>query len=148
MRLVFVVTPAAKERLRLALSQGNVEKTMAAPVTAIVAADLEFFRRVPRVSESGEPRKSKFDDPQQSEAARDFARTNATLQGGYFLLAARAFGLDAGPMGGFDRKLVDAEFFRDSTFASIFLCNLGYADDTKARPRRARFAFDEIATLV
>ena len=145
MRLVFVDTNDGKERLRPALSPGNVEKTMAAPATAIVATDLEFYNEMPRTfPERAEMFKGIFlgMEPAVRRAA---AWDNAILQMGYFIIAARSLGLDAGPMGGFERPLVDAEFFPDGRWASQYLINLGYGDDTKVFPRLPRFNADEIA---
>jgi len=145
MRIVFVESAEAKERLRPALSPGNVDKTMGAPATAIVATDLHFFEHFPRTfPERGEAMKARF-AALEAPAQRAFAWDNALLQMGYFIVAARALGLDAGPMAGFDRALVDAAFFPDGRSVSQYLINLGYADDTKIFPRLPRFNVDEIA---
>ncbi len=145
LRVVFVQTPEAKERLKPALLPGNVEKTMGAPVTAIIAADLQFFEFLPRnLPGRGEKFQELFAG-MEAPAQRAVAWDNAVLQMGYFIIAARAVGLDAGPMGGFDRALVDAAFFPDGRFVSIYLINLGYGDDTKTTPRLPRFAVEEIA---
>ena len=148
MRLVFVESAAAKERVRPALSPGNLDKTMAAPVTAIVAADLHFYEHLPRMFPHAPQMKAVFEGPEKAELAGSTARLNATLQGAYFMLVARGLGLDVGPMAGFDRAKVDAEFFPGGTVVSLWLCNLGYGDDTKVLGRNPRFAFDEIATVV
>jgi 3-hydroxypropanoate dehydrogenase len=148
LRLVFVESPEAKERLRPAMSQGNVDKTMAAPLTAIVATDLRFYEFFPQTfPERGEAFKGMFEamDP---AARRGHAWDNAVLQMGYFVLALRAVGLDAGPMAGFDRALVDAAFFPDGRFAAQYLINIGYGDDTKLFPRLPRFSAREIARFV
>jgi 3-hydroxypropanoate dehydrogenase len=141
-RIVFVRSPAAKERLKPHLSSGNVDKTMAAPVTAIVAHDLAFWAHPPKGQEplggfEGKP-----------ERAQTVAFRNGTLQGGYLVMAARALGLDCGPMSGFDNAGVDREFFAGTEIRSNFLCNLGYGDATGLKPRAPRFAFDEMASIL
>ncbi len=144
MRLAFVESPAAKARLEPALSAGNVAKMRSAPVTAIVAVDTRFYEYLERLAGTAKP----VDTPERVARMRDVGTTSATLQGAYFLIAARALGLDVGPMGGFDRAAVDAAFFPDGRFASLFLANLGYADDATRRERMPRLAFEEIATFV
>jgi 3-hydroxypropanoate dehydrogenase len=148
MRLVFVKTPAGKERLKPALMAGNVEKTMAAPVCAIVAYDLRFYEQIPRLY----PQNPKFADlftaPGKEEFTRTHAFRNGTLQGAYLIIAARALGLDTGPMSGFDNAKVDAEFFPDGRYQSNFLINLGYGDPTKVYPRNPRLEFDEVCKVV
>jgi 3-hydroxypropanoate dehydrogenase len=144
LRVVFVTTPEGRERLKPLLSPGNVAKVESAPVTAILARDLNFHASLPRLF------------PHAPQAYFDMARDNAdsmslqnaTLQAGYFILSARAHGLDAGPMGGFDNAGVDAEFFPDGTRNSILLVSLGYGDDSKLFPRNPRLEFDEIASFV
>jgi 3-hydroxypropanoate dehydrogenase len=148
LRIVFVETAEAKARLLPTLSPANVEKTASAPVTAIFAADTKFFEHIPRLFPHAPQFKDFFVGDENAEAARQFAFTNATLQGAYFILAARALGLDVGPMAGFDKPAVDAAFFPDGTFKSLWLANLGYGDDTKVFPRLPRFDFDEIARFV
>jgi len=144
-RILFLRTHEAKERLRPALSPNNVDKTMAAPVTAIVAYDLEFYEHLPRLFPNNPAARSWFAD--SPELARTTAFRNGTLQGGYFILAARAVGLDCGPMSGFDNAKVDAEFFPPS-IKSNFLCNLGYGDHSKLFPRNPRLAFEEACQLL
>jgi 3-hydroxypropanoate dehydrogenase len=144
-RLVFLRTPAAKERLRPALSQGNLEKTMSAPVTTIVAYDLQFYDNLPRLFPQADAR-SWFvgnDAMIQTTAFR-----NSSLQGAYFLLAARAVGLDTGPMSGFDNAKVDAEFFAGTALRSNFLCNLGYGSGEKLFPRNPRLGFEEVCQIL
>lgn len=141
-RLVFVKSPAAKARLKPHLSPGNVDRTMTAPVVAIIGHDLRFFEHVPA---GQEPVKSFADKP---DAARVAALRNSSLQGAYLMLAARALGLDVGPMSGFDQAGVDAEFFAGTEIKSNFLCNLGYGDGQGMRPRGPRFAFSEIARIL
>jgi 3-hydroxypropanoate dehydrogenase len=148
LRIAFVETPEAKARLIRTLSPANVEKTASAPVTAIFAADMKFFEHIPRLFPHAPQFKDLFVGAEKAEAATQFAFTNATLQGAYFMLAARALGLDVGPMAGFDKPALDAEFFPDGTFKSLWLANLGYGDDTKVFPRLPRFDFDEIARFV
>lgn len=145
MRIVFVDTPVGKERLRSALAPGNLEKTMAAPVTAIVATDLEFYNELPRTfPDRGEMLKGVFRG-MEPVARRAAAWDNALLQMAYFIIAVRSLGLDAGPMAGFERSLVDAEFFPDGRRVSQYLINIGYGDDTQVFPRLPRFNVDEIA---
>jgi len=145
MRLVFVTTPEGKERLKPSLSAGNLEKTMAAPVIAIIAYDTKFYDELPRLFPHADAR-SWFTS---NQALIDItAMRNGTLQGAYLMLAARAVGLDCGPMSGFDNAKVDAEFFPDGRFKSNFLCNLGYGDPSKLFPRSPRFAFDDVCKVV
>ena len=144
MRVVFVSTPAGKERLKPALAPGNLDKTMAAPVTAIIAQDTLFYEHLPKLFPHADA-KSWFvgnDALIQGTMVR-----NATLQGGYLMLAARALGLDCGPMSGFDPAKLNAEFFPDGRFQANFLCNLGYGDRAKLFPRSPRFAFDDVCTI-
>lgn len=150
-RIVFVRTPEAKERLKPALSPGNVEKTMSAPVTAILAYDLNFYDALPRLFPQMPNARTMFaENPALAETG---AFRNASLQGGYFILAARSLGLDCGPMSGFDNAKVDAEFFGGDLFPgarikSNFLCNLGYGEPAKLYPRNLRLAFDEACRLL
>ena len=147
MRVVFVESREAKERLRPALSAGNVEKTMHAPVTAIIAMDLVFYEHLPRLYPHGDMRSS-FLGEDKVEYTRRSVMINASLQGAYFMLAARAFGLDVGPMIGFDSAKVDREFFAGSNWESLWLVNLGYGDDTKLHPRDPRLTFEEVAKIL
>ncbi len=148
LRVLFVETPEGKARLIPTLSPGNVAKTTSAPVTAIFAADTKFYEHIPRLFPNAPHFKDSFTGEEKAEAAKQFAFTNATIQGAYFMLAARALGLDVGPMGGFDKAALDAEFFPDGTFKSLWLANLGYGDDAKVFPRNPRFGFDEVARFV
>jgi 3-hydroxypropanoate dehydrogenase len=146
-RYVFVQSPEAKERLKPCVGPANLPKTMAAPATVVFAADLKFYENFPRTFPTRpEMRERMAGDA--LEKVREFARDNALLQMGYFMLAARGLGLDCGPMAGFDRAKTDAEFFPDGRFISIFLINLGYGDDTKYFPRLPRLETAEIATFV
>ena len=139
MRVVFVKSAAAKERLKPALSAGNVEKTMAAPVTAIIAQDLEFYEKLPELAPHSDGR-SVFAG--KSSLIEETASRNASMQGAYVILAARALGLDCGPMSGFDRSKVDDEFFQGLPVRSNFLCNIGYGDASALHPRQPRLDFD------
>jgi 3-hydroxypropanoate dehydrogenase len=145
-RIVFVRTPANKERIRPALSPNNVEKTMTAPVIAIVAYDSRFYEHLAQLF----PRMPQVAELFASDAAlaATTAFRNGTLQGGYFLLAARAVGLDCGPMSGFDNAKIDAEFFPDGRFKSNFLCGVGHGDPEKVHPRSPRLAFEKACTLL
>jgi 3-hydroxypropanoate dehydrogenase len=145
LRIVFVTSPAGKERLRPALSAGNLEKTMAAPVTAIFAQDTEFHEHLPRLFPHADARPWFVGKP---ELIAVTAMRNSTLQAAYFMLAARALGLDCGPMSGFDNAKVDAEFFPDGRVKSNFLCNLGHGDPAQLFPRSPRFDFAEVATII
>lgn len=146
LRIVFVAGAAAKARLKPTLMEGNVDKTMQAPVTAIFAGDSRFFERLPQLFPHADAR-AWFDGPGKEEAARITAFRNGTLQAAYFMLAARALGLDCGPMSGFDNAAVDREFFPDGRFKSNFLCNLGYGDAAKLHPRGPRLAFAEACRI-
>jgi 3-hydroxypropanoate dehydrogenase len=144
-RIVFVKSAAAKARLKPHLSSGNAEKTMAAPVTAIIGYDLDFYEYLPRLYPSADA-KSWFVGKKDHADATAFR--NGSLQGGYFILAARALGLDCGPMSGFNNAGVDAEFFAGTAIKSNFLCNLGFGNPAGIYPRSPRFSFDEMATIV
>ena len=146
-RFHFVVSKAAKARLEPLLDESNRKQTMAAPATAIIGYDLEFastlHKLAPRAAASlGEKLAA---DP---EHARLMATRSAGLQGGYFIVAARALGLDCGPMSGFDKDGVDNEFFAGTAIKSYFLCNLGYGDHASVRPRAARLGFDEACKIL
>lgn len=145
MRIVFVRSPEAKARLSPAMSEANREKTMAAPATAIVAYDLDFPEHLPHLYPATDAR-SWFvgNEPLIEETAF----RNGSLQGAYFLLALRAVGLDCGPMSGFDKAKVDAEFFAGTRVKSNFLINIGYGDPAKLYPRGPRLAFEEIAIIL
>ena len=145
-RILFLRTPEAKERLRHALSPTNVDKTMQAPVTAIIAHDLKFYENLPRLFPNNPAAREWFSGNPKLAEVTSFR--NSTLQGGYFILAARAAGLDCGPMSGFDNAKVDAEFFAGTSVKSNFLCNLGYGDASKLFPRNPRLEFDEACKLL
>lgn len=144
-RYVFVSSDAAKERLKPCLSPGNVEKTMPAPTTAIIAYDVEFWRHMDRLFPHGDM-KSMFE--KSEAAALDAAFRNGSLMGAYTILAARALGLDCGPMSGFDKDKVNAEFFEGTSYKANFLCNIGYGDPSTVKPRGPKFGFDEIASII
>ncbi len=144
-RYVFVRSAEAKEKLKPALSSGNVDKTMAAPVTVIVGYDPEFWRHMDRLFPHADM-KTMYE---KSEAAAEGASfRNGSLQGGYLILAARALGLDAGPMSGFDVGKVNEAFFAGTSVKANFLCNLGYGDPASVKARGLKFSFDEIASIV
>ena len=144
MRVVFVKSPAAKERLKPCLDAGNVRQTMEAPATAIIAYDTRFYDLMPTLFPHADLKTTFTRNP---ELAKITAFRNGTLQGGYLILAARALGLDCGPMSGFDNAKLDAAFFPDGRFKSNFLCNLGYGDSSKLFPRGPRLAFDEACEI-
>jgi 3-hydroxypropanoate dehydrogenase len=146
LRVVFVRSKEAKRRLAPALSAGNLQKTMQAPVTAILAYDLAFYEDLPRLFPHDASARSWFEGkPALIEAT---AFRNGTLQAAYLMLAARALGLDCGPMSGFDNAKVDAEFFPGSSLRSNFLCNLGYGDPSGLFPRSPRRDFDEVCRIL
>ncbi|HXF34546.1 MAG TPA: malonic semialdehyde reductase [Candidatus Acidoferrales bacterium] len=146
MRMIVVQSPEAKEKLRPALSPSNVDKTIAAPMTAIVAADQHFYENFTRTfPHRGDAMKANFSGADNVAKASAFAWDNALLQMGYFILSLRAVGLDAGPMGGFEREKVNASFFPDGKLKAIFLINIGYADPAKLMgPRLPRLTPDEV----
>jgi 3-hydroxypropanoate dehydrogenase len=144
-RIVFVVPKAAKERLKPYLSPGNTDKTMASPATAIVAYDLDFAEHLPFLFPQAPDAKDWFKDRAFAETA---AFRNSSIQGGYFIIAARALGLDCCPMSGFDNAGVDREFFPDGRIKSNFLCNIGYGDPSGVFPRNPRLSFDEACQIL
>ena len=160
-RILFLRTPEAKQRLLPALSPGNAEKTMQAPVVAVIGYDGRFYDHLPKLFPHADARAWFVDKPELAEVT---ARRNSSLQGAYLMLAARALGLDCGPMSGFDQAKVDHEFFPrppdnaqeafqqehfpDSHIKTNFLCNLGYGDAAKLFPRSPRLAFDEACKLL
>lgn len=158
-RFLFLHTPEAKQRLLLALAPGNIEKTMTAPVTVIIGYDVKFYELLPKLFPHADARAWFADTPELAEVT---ARRNSSLQGAYFMIVARAFGLDCGPMSGFDNAKVDHEFFPasggldkfeqeyfpDSHVKSNFLCNLGYGDSAKLYPRSPRLDFAEACKLL
>jgi len=145
MRIVFVRSPEAKEKLKPALDAGNVDKTMAAPVTAIIGMDIHFYEQLPKLFPHVDARAWFKDLPENVLTA--IALRNSSLQGAYFMLAARAHGLDCGPMSGFNNAMVDAAFFAGTTIKSNFLCNLGHGDASKLHPRSPRLTFEEACKI-
>lgn len=143
-RIVFVVSAEAKERLKPCLAEDNVAKTMAAPATAVIAYDLDFYERLPDLFPAVDARSWFVGNADLIETT---AFRNGSLQGAYFILAARAVGLDCGPMSGFDNAKVDEVFFAGTRIRSNFLCNLGYGDPAKLYPRNVRLAFDDACRI-
>ena len=146
MRVVFVRSREGKERLRPALDAGNIDKTMTAPVTAIIATDTRFYERLPVLFPHKDLAPHFRTLPEHARAW--IALRNSSLQGAYFMLAARSLGLDCGPMSGFNNEMVDATFFPGMAIESNFLCNLGYGNATKLYPRLPRLGFDEACQVV
>jgi len=144
MRILYVKSKAAKEKLLPALMGSNIEQVRAAPVTAIISHDQKFFERLNVLFPTFDMRPLFASNPAMSEQT---AFRNSSLQGAYFILAARALGLDAGPMSGFDNTKVDQAFFADSTWKSNFICNIGYGDAAKLHPRGPRLSFDEACLI-
>jgi 3-hydroxypropanoate dehydrogenase len=144
-RFLFVKSRAAKEKLKPHLSEGNREKTMKAPVCAIIGYDLDFYEHLPYLFPHTDAKSWFEGKPKKIEQT---AFRNGTLQGAYLIMAARALGLDCGPMSGFDNEAVDKEFFADTNVKSNFLCNLGFGDGADLKPRAPRFRFDQIALIV
>ena len=144
-RFVFITTLEGKEKLKPCLSSGNIEKTMTAPVTAIVAYDPEFWRHMDRLFPHGDMKTMFEKSPEMAEQA---SFRNGSLMGGYMILAARSLGLDCGPMSGFDVAKVNQAFLSGTTYKANFLCNIGYGDPGGVKERGPKFAFDEIASIV
>ena len=144
-RFVFVTSDEAKARLKPLLMEGNVAKTMAAPCCVIIGHDIEFYEKLPELFPHADARSwfAGNDDLIASTAFR-----NGTLQGAYFMLAARSLGLDCGPMSGFDQPGVDKEFFAGTTIKSNFLCNIGYGTDENLFPRSPRLEFDDACQVL
>ncbi len=145
LRVIFVSSPEAKEKLKSCLMPGNVNQTMQAPVTAIFADDQEFYKKMDRLW-SHQNVVPMFEG--KPEFTERFAFRNSTLQAAYFMIAARGYGLDCGPMSGFDNAAVDEAFLAGTCYKSNFLCNLGYGEKSKLRPRGPRLPFEEIAKIV
>ncbi len=143
-RFVFVRTPEGKAKLADCASVGNVPRILAAPVTVIVGMDLDFVRHLPQLYPQTDARTWYAGKP---DLVRETAFRNSSLQGAYLMLAARALGLDCGPMSGFDAARLDAAFFAGTEVRSNFICTLGHADPAKARPRNPRLPFDQACTL-
>ncbi|MGH9322750.1 MAG: malonic semialdehyde reductase [Vicinamibacteria bacterium] len=159
-RIVFIRTPEGKHRLRPALAPGNVQKVMMAPVTAIIAYDLKFYEKLPQLFPHNPRMRDQF--ARSPELIEITARRNSSLQGAYLIIAARALGLDCGPLSGFDNSKVDEEFFGagkpcegceeeffpEGHVKSNFLCNLGYGDSSKLFPRSPRLSFSDACSLL
>lgn len=145
MRIIFIRSPDEKKKLEPCVSGGNFEKTMSAPVTAIIANDFEFYEHFDFLFPHDDAR-SWFTGNQT--LIDTTAMRNGSLQGAYFLLACRGIGLDCGPMSGFENDRVDEIFFAGTKIRSNFLCNLGYGDPSALFPRSPRFAFEEVCTLL
>jgi 3-hydroxypropanoate dehydrogenase len=148
MRIVFIRSDAAKARLKPLLAPGNVDKTMAAPAIALLGYDLAFYEQLPTQFPHNQTVKGWFEGPEKAAHAETTAFRNATLQGGYFILAARACGLDCGPMSGFDNAKADVEFFAGTKIKSNFLCGLGHGDTSKLFPRSPRLPFHEACKVI
>ncbi len=144
-RFVFLTTPGAKALLKPVLAPGNVEKTMAAPVTVIIAWDTEFHENLPRLFPQADIR-SYFAG--NKPLIEENAFRNSSLQAAYFILAARALGLDCGPMSGFDAEKLNPTFFPDGRWKVNLICNLGYGDSTKLHPRNPRLNFEEASVIL
>ncbi len=144
-RFVFITTPQAKERLRPALAPLNVDKTMSAPVNTIIAMDMQFYDHLPKLYPHRDMR-SLFAGNQA--LIDETAFRNSSLQGAYFILAARSLGFDCGPMSGFDAAKLNAEFFPDGRWKANFLCNLGYGNRTQLGPRDPRLEFEEACLVL
>ena len=143
-RIVFVRSDEAREKLRDALNPGNVDQTMAAPVTAIIGQDMEFYEHLPQLFPYADARSWFAGSP---AAIQDAASRNTALQGAYLIMAARALGLDCGPMSGFDRAKMDAAFWAGTTVKTNFICTLGEGDPSKVLARNPRLSFDEACRL-
>ncbi|MGC8532762.1 MAG: malonic semialdehyde reductase [Acidiphilium sp.] len=144
-RFVFIRTPEAHEKLKPALNPGNIDKTMSAPITVIVAHDPLFYENLPKLFPHADARAWFSGNP---DLAEETAMRNGTLQGGYLIMAARALGLDVGPMSGFDKDKVDRAFLADHGWKSNFLINLGYGVAEDLFPRSPRLTFEEACSLV
>jgi len=143
-RIVFVTTPAAKADLAEALDPGNVEASMAAPVTAVIGMDMAFPDHLPKLFPHADARSWFAGNPALTQAT---AFRNSSLQGAYLMIAARALGLDCGPMSGFDAAKLDAAFFAGTAVRSNFICNLGYGEPSTLHPRNPRLSFDEACRI-
>lgn len=144
-RYVFLISPESRARLLPAMSPGNLEKTRIAPVTVIVATDTRFFEHMPQVWHAPGAKEMFEADLPMAQAT---ATRNGTLGAAYFMIAARAVGLDCGPMSGVDLTKVNAEFFPDGRFQTNFLINLGYGDDSKLMARNPRLTFEQACTVL
>ena len=144
-RFTFIRTKEAKERLKPYLDSGNINKSMSAPAVAIIGYDLEFYQKLPFLFPHTNA-KSWYEGKEQK--IKSTAELNATLQGAYFIIAARSIGLDCGPMIGFNKEKLNQEFFPNKKVKSIFICGIGYGDDTKVLPRSPRLSFEEACEIL
>lgn len=143
-RIVFVKSAEAKARLKPCLAEGNVAKSMSAPVVAIIAMDMEFYEHLPTLFPHTDARAWFVGNP---EAIHTAAFRDSSLQGAYLILAARSLGLDCGPMSGFDAEKLNAAFFPDGRFKVNFICAIGYGDTSRLYPRGPRLAFEEVCRI-
>ena len=147
-RIVFAASAAAKKKLEPALDEGNRAKTMQAPVVALFATDTRFYENLPKTMPHNPAARSWFEGPEKAASTAEAGFRNATLQCAYFMLAARALGLDCGPMSGFDPAAVNAAFFPDGRYLVNFICALGHGTDEKLFGRSPRLGFDDVAKVV
>ncbi len=145
-RLLFIKSAEAKERLKPCLSEGNVEKSMSAPVVAVIGMDMEFYEQLPKLFPHTDARSWYVGKPE--EVIHTAAFRNSTLQGAYFMLAARSLGLDCGPMSGFDAEKLESEFFPDGKIKANFICGIGHGDASKIFPRHPRLEFEEACSVL
>ena len=144
-RIVFVKTDEAKQRLKPSLQEGNIEKSMTAPVVAIIGMDMEFYEEFGTLFPHADAKSWYVGKP---EKIKEAAFRDSSLQAAYFMMAARSIGLDCGPMSGFDNSVLDAEFFPDGKVKSNFICGLGYGDESKLYPRLARLEYERVCEVV
>jgi 3-hydroxypropanoate dehydrogenase len=145
-RIVFVKSPEAKEKLLACMNSGNIEKTRSAPVTAIIGMDMAFYEHLPKLFPHNPDARSWFAGDQANIEVN--AMRNSSLQGGYFIMAARAVGLDCAPMSGFNADKMNATFFAGTSVKANFVCSLGYGDVGRLRPRGPRLSFEEACKIV
>ena len=145
-RIVFIKSSEAKERLKPCLSEGNVEKSMSAPVVAVIGMDMEFYEQLPKLFPHTDARSWYVGKPE--EVIHTAAFRNSTLQGAYFMMAARSLGLDCGPMSGFDAEKLEVEFFPDGKIKANFICAIGHGDTSKIFPRHPRLEFKEACSVL
>jgi 3-hydroxypropanoate dehydrogenase len=144
-RIVFVKSPEAKEKLVACMSEGNIEKTRKAPVTAIIGMDMEFYEKLPQLFPHADARSWFVGKP---AAIHETALRNSALQGAYLIIAARSLGLDCGPMSGFDAEKLNAAFFAGTTVKANFVCNIGYGDPTALHARLPRLTFEDACKII
>ncbi|OWW19660.1 malonic semialdehyde reductase [Noviherbaspirillum denitrificans] len=144
-RIVFVKSPEAKEKLLACMNAGNIEKTKSAPVTAIIGMDMEFYEKLPQLFPHNPDARSWFAGNQPN--IETTAMRNSSLQGGYFIMAARALGLDCAPMSGFNADKMNEAFFKGTPVKANFVCSIGYGDTSKLHPRGPRLAFEDACRI-